>query len=72
MTVGLCGDCVHWTPPEKSEGIPYGTCEALKGEGGYTATDGQLAYAEDVENYTASFRTMPTFGCVLFTVKPAQ
>ena len=57
-----CGQCRHWTPDPRQQN--WGQCELARGYDGAPEQPQTLAYATDIESYSASLRTHANFGCI--------
>lgn len=74
--MGNCKDCKHWQSPERLEKIylhsfKMGRCELAGSSESYADHPESLAFAEDVESYSAWLNTSPDFGCVQWEAKDA-
>lgn len=74
VTHHTCKNCTYWTGRTSYEhgspgGLEFGQCAMAATSYGEPLEPSSIAYANDLESYSATLRTREDFGCNQFKMK---
>lgn len=69
MTEPSCKECFFWSNPTRNMDVDWGDCESSRSKDGDPLNKITLAFACDLDSYSAVLCTHESFSCSMFKPK---